>query len=124
MTGRTRPPLPLMCQTVQVCQSEVVYWKGKPGLCACGQEREFLNRPLIVDGSRPSRVCADADLPVRYVLNSYSRVMIGPWYHDGVPGEIDRMYSWVDDLVVANYRPTEAYPHSIYLPIIEKDSVP
>lgn len=38
------------------------------------------------------------------VLNSYSRVMIGPWYHDGVPAQIDRMYSWVDDLVAANYR--------------------
>ena len=37
-------------------------------------------------------------------LNSYSRVMIGPYYHGGVPAQIDRMYSWMDDLVVANYR--------------------
>lgn len=38
------------------------------------------------------------------VLNSYSKVMVGPWYHGGVPEEIDRMYSWIDDMVVANYR--------------------
>jgi hypothetical protein len=49
------------------------------------------------------------------VLNSYSRVVIGTWCSGGVPEEIDRMYSWIDELVVANYRITEEYPHRIYL---------
>ena len=38
------------------------------------------------------------------VLNSYSRVMIGTYYHDGVPEEVEQMFSYIDDLVVANYR--------------------
>jgi hypothetical protein len=58
------------------------------------------------------------------VLNSYSRVVIGPWYHGGVPEKIDRMYSWIDELVVANYRITEEYPHRIYLPIVVKNYAP
>jgi hypothetical protein len=57
------------------------------------------------------------------VLNSYSRVVIGTWCSGGVPGEIDRMYSWIDELVVANYRLTE-YPHRIYLPIVVKNYAP
>ena len=42
-----------------------------------------------------------------YALNSYSKLMIGPWYHGGVPTEVDHMYSWIDDLVVANSRDTQ-----------------
>lgn len=59
-----------------------------------------------------------------YLLNSYSSVMIGPYYHGGVPAEIGRMYSWIDDLVVANYRITEAYPSRVCLPIMMRDHAP
>jgi len=58
------------------------------------------------------------------VLNSYSRVMIGPWYHGGVPEEIDRMYSWIDDLLVANYRITDGYAYRIYLPLVLENYAP
>lgn len=46
---------------------EVIYWKKEPGRCHCGREREFLNRPLIVQG----RVVAElprAELIREYVL--------------------------------------------------------
>jgi len=42
------------------------------------------------------------------VLNSYSRVVISPEYKPehwtNIPPEIDSMHSWIDDMVVANYR--------------------
>ncbi|MFC1453184.1 carboxypeptidase-like regulatory domain-containing protein [Verrucomicrobiota bacterium] len=38
------------------------------------------------------------------VHNTYSRVVIGIYYHGGVPSNVTEMCSWVDDLVVANHR--------------------
>jgi len=61
---------------------------------------------------------------IGYVLNSYSSVMIGTWYAGGVPEEIDRMYSWIDDLVVANYRTTIGLRYTIHQPIVLKNFGP
>ena len=47
-------------------QSEVVYWKHRPGRCACGQERQFLNR-LLIDGGR-----IVADLPSATDIRAYT----------------------------------------------------